>query len=450
MQTIYDRSITAFYENGKKITLWALAIPKFFELISTALIGTINTAVFSNYAPRFVSAVNVSAQMINIVTILISVLTSGAITLISIELGRGNRDKSAEYSGTAAISVFFVFIFIGLACGLFAEPLSKLMNVKDELLILTASYFRVRMYFIVFDALRSIVVCLLICSGYALLSFFVIAFDSLSSALFVYCILRFNVCFFSLSIIETVAAVNVISIFISLLIGVLILIKVKCPFKFSFNKECLKKITVIGIPGAAGGLFYNISQTITTAMIAFMGDFVLQEKVYYTSILTYIFSLSYAIGYANSILIGRYKGSEKYDVINKLYYQNIRLTVFINIAISICFYIFRRNLLRIFTNDEAIISLAGIVFMIDIFVEAARAVNNVSDNAFRAVGDVKTPFVIATSACFGITVLFTYILGIKLNMGIVGCWTAFALDECFKSVCYLIIWKKEKWKGIKL
>ena len=40
-----------------------------------------------------------------------------------------------------------------------------------------------------------------------------------------------------------------------------------------------------------------------------------------------------------------------------------------------------------------------------------------------------------------------YILGVKLNLGLVGVWISFAIDEWFRAILVLIRWKTGKWKG---
>lgn len=48
---------------------------------------------------------------------------------------------------------------------------------------------------------------------------------------------------------------------------------------------------------------------------------------------------------------------------------------------------------------------------------------------------------------WGVSVLFSYILGIKLGLGLVGIWIAMAMDEWIRGIVVFIRWKKGTWRG---
>ena len=43
------------------------------------------------------------------------------------------------------------------------------------------------------------------------------------------------------------------------------------------------------------------------------------------------------------------------------------------------------------------------------------------------------------------SVLFSYLLGVRLNLGLTGCWIAFAMDEAFRGINYFLRWRSRKW-----
>ena len=49
---------------------------------------------------------------------------------------------------------------------------------------------------------------------------------------------------------------------------------------------------------------------------------------------------------------------------------------------------------------------------------------------------------------WGVRVLGVYVLGIKLNMGLVGVWIAYALDLTVRGVILMIRFINGKWKEI--
>ena len=44
-------------------------------------------------------------------------------------------------------------------------------------------------------------------------------------------------------------------------------------------------------------------------------------------------------------------------------------------------------------------------------------------------------------------IIFSYILGAAMGMGVFGIWVAMVMDWCVRMVCFVIRYKGTKWKG---
>ena len=74
-----------------------------------------------------------------------------------------------------------------------------------------------------------------------------------------------------------------------------------------------------------------------------------------------------------------------------------------------------------------------------------RGFNHIEENSLRGAGDVVFPMIVSICSCWAMSVLFSYILGVKLGLGLTGCWIAFAMDEAFRGINYFFRWKSKKW-----
>ena len=148
------------------------------------------------------------------------------------------------------------------------------------------------------------------------------------------------------------------------------------------------------------------------------------------------------------VFMGRYKGSGDTEKSNITHRQNRALGFACNLALSLLVLIFHRPLMMLFTSDTDIINASGIIFLIDIFVQLPRAINNISESSLSANGDVKITFLTSTLSCWLGSVALSYLLCVVFNMGLVGLWIAFAADETIKSIIYIFRWRSGKWKNI--
>ncbi len=92
-------------------------------------------------------------------------------------------------------------------------------------------------------------------------------------------------------------------------------------------------------------------------------------------------------------------------------------------------------MLGCFTSDPQIISMGRHLMLIDILVEIGRGFNHVEENSLRGAGDVIYPMAVSMISCWTMSILFSYILGIRMGLGLTGCWIAFAMDEFFRGHC---------------
>lgn len=65
---------------------------------------------------------------------------------------------------------------------------------------------------------------------------------------------------------------------------------------------------------------------------------------------------------------------------------------------------------------------------------------------FRAAGDVKFSMITSIISMWICRVIFSYILGQYLGLGVFGVWVAMIMDWCVRAVCFIIRYRSGKWK----
>lgn len=442
----YNKAVSKFYENGHTISVSSIALPKYLEVIFIQMINTVNTLMLSGHSREAVAATSVAGQIQNLIIVILNIVIAGTGILMSVELGKNDRKKASEIAGTSIVMIVFFSLTIGLLAFIFSEQLMDTMNLSGESKNLAVEFFKIKMLFLFITMSMSWINNLLICNGYAFYAVIVGLCCNLLNLTFCYTVLYSGL---NLPVrgVSGIAVVSVLAEVISLILAGVFLLKKKCPFRFSFNVVLMKKILKIGTPGGLGMVSFHFTQIITTGFMASFGIIVLNAKVYISNIINYTSLFGYAISQANGILVGRYRGKQDFASMRSLHKQNMQVAVISNLTLSLIVLLFHRQLISIFSDNSEILRLAGIIMGIDVAVEVARAVNNISEQSLNANGDVKATFFIPLFTCWVFGVGLAYILGVKCQMGLTGCWIAFASDEILKSILYTVRWKKEKWKS---
>ncbi len=433
------------------VNVFSLFLPMFISSISSVLIGTINTAVLSGYSEVAVAATGTVNTLINLFNLLLIAINTGVSVVISNYLGGEKLKKAAETGFVSILTCAMIGLAVSVSMFIFSHPVIELMNLEGEVLEQGIIYFRIRIAAMIIPATTGVLSAILQCYGYP-------KFTIIANLTSVVCNLFFNifvVYFPEYSPVKGVAGIawgSVLSQLIALLIVLCFIIglKIKIQPPKTVRDYFLRigRVLKVGIPSSLSGGSFTLSQVITTAFIATLGTTAINAKVYYANILTYAYMFSMNLGNANSLLIGRLTGAERYDHARRLNRTLVKITTSVNFAISMSIVLLRVPLLSMFTDNQSIIELGLTIFLIDIITEQARAVSQIYEYALRAAGDVTFTLIVVTLSCWGCSVGLAYVLSISCGLGLVGIWIALALDESIRAVATFLRWRSNKWVGI--
>lgn len=446
--SFYDKSINRIETENGTLSLSSLFFPFFIELVLINLIGTVNTAFLSHSSETAVAAVGSCSQLNNMIQTFYSVVSSGASIVISQNLGAGNKKRASD---AAMISILFsavLSILIGTIMSVSAGVILSRMNLTGDVLVQATGYFRIYISFSFIPAITSALSGVLRSYGLPKAAVKVSIFVNTINAAICY-IIVFRPFETPLHGVTGIAVGSVISYSCGLLL--MIILFTRASLQIRFTGETLKSLELIGpilrigVPGGISNVSYSLSQVVSTAIIATLGVSAITTKVYVENIFFYIYVVGLSLGISTSIMISRLAGARAYDQAYRLNRQNLRITILTNITLSLCINLFGSSIIRIFTDNPEIIRMARMIMLIDLFVEIGRGFNHIENNSLRGAGDVVFPMTVSITSCWLVSILFSYLLGVRLGLGLFGCWIAFAMDELFRGVLFFLRWRSRKW-----
>jgi len=113
-------------------------------------------------------------------------------------------------------------------------------------------------------------------------------------------------------------------------------------------------------------------------------------------------------------------------------------------ATSVVFYIFPEALFRFFIADPEVIRHGVQYIRIIAIFEVFLAFEVVLEGAFTGAGDTKPPFVILFTGTL-LRIPLSYLLAIRLGMGVSVVWIIIALTMMIKGVMMLVWFQRGKW-----
>lgn len=452
MIQLYNKNLCRVETSQGTMTLSGIFIPFFLEMFLMNFMGTVNTFMLSFFSDDAVAAVGTASQFSGMIATFYAVIGTGASIVISHNLGANEKKPAADAAISALIVGGLFSLAVSAAASAFARPFMTLMHIKGAVLDDAETYFKICMRYSFLGALFSIISSIFKSYGKPRISVGVSLGMNLLNALLNYLVI-FQPFRFPLHGVSGIAWCNNISRTVGLLVMFALLCRLlhglgfRLDLRHSFT-HCLKMIIPVlkvGIPGGISSLSYNISQTVTTSIIAIVGMTAISTKIYVSNLVFYVYVLGMSLGLSTSLMIGWLSGAGKFEQAYRLNLQNLKITLVLNVTLSLLLFLFGRPLLSLFTSDPEILRAGNTLLLLDIFVELFRGFNHIEENSLRGAGDVVFPMVVSICSCWVISVLLSYLLGVKAGLGLNGCWIAFALDEAFRGVNDFFRWRSRKW-----
>lgn len=235
--------------------------------------------------------------------------------------------------------------------------------------------------------------------------------------------------------------------FVGATLATILLLSHKIPVSFRFRLSRMKKILFTGFPAAFSMISYNLSQVITTSICLRLTSVEYLAKIYITQTIEFVSQFGYAIGQGNAILIGYLCGMNRLDEADKLQRNDAKLILCFNMALATLFALLSRwILLLVFDAEPNVLRYATAIFYLDILVEFGRGLNHAGQLGLNATGDVHYTTVVSVLGCWLLSVGLSFVLVAYTPLGLYGIWIAFALDENFRGILYLLRWKKGAWR----
>jgi putative MATE family efflux protein len=449
----YDKSLNIYDSPSGRLSLFGLAVPLLLESVLRMSLNTVNILILARYSDTAAAATSAATQVINMVAIFYTVITTGVSIVISQNLGAGRLQKAGQAASLSLILCSLISILLGVVMACFTRPLMLMMNLQGQMMEEAVAYFRYIALFQIFETMIMVNGAIFRSHGFARISLLVMVVVNGLNALF-NAIVVFRPFETPLHGITGVALSRIIAEFLAMLLSFVFLRRanLSCALRdlFPLPIRLLKDILKVGFPGGITAISYTISQTVTTAIMALLGSAVLSTKVYLSSFLFYVFLVGMAIGQATAIMIGRLVGAGEFDRAFRLNLQSLKIAMASNILFSIVTILLTGQIMSLFTQDPASIALARQIVVIDLFVVIGRALNHVEGNALNGAGDVVYQMVISSISCWCVSVFFCWLLGVYFGLGLVGCWISFVMDELFRGLLYLRRWYSRKWVAKRL
>ncbi len=157
-------------------------------------------------------------------------------------------------------------------------------------------------------------------------------------------------------------------------------------------------------------------------LIARMGDRSMAASQAMLSLLSLSFMQAIGVGLAAATLVGRYKGAGDPASAERAYRSALRLGFVLAAAVATLFVATPGLLLRIYTDDAALIELGRPLLALGAAFQLFDAIGIIAGGTLRGAGDTRWPFLVQTTLAWTLRLPLAWTLAVALGGGVLGAW----------------------------
>ncbi|MEC7942260.1 MAG: MATE family efflux transporter [Pseudomonadota bacterium] len=438
---------------NKRMGIVALTWPIFIEVLLRTALNTSDVFMLSGYSDKAVSAVGVISQISFFLIIVSTMVSSGTGILIAQYNGASRDTESAQVGVASIILAIITGVLLSIFAVLGAEYFIPLYQLEAQVEQYAQEYLFISGVFTFNVTIGVVFTTILRSHGYSKSPMVINMIAGVINIFGNYCALYQP---FGLPVygVQGVAIATVTSQVIGMLIliGVVRSKGIDLPVKQfkSVPKSIYQKIMKIGSINAGEVLSYNMAQISITFFVVQMGTSSLAAFTYAQNIARLSFAFALAIGQGSQIQTGYYIGKGWIDEITSRVQRYFVVGFIASTTITCVVYLFRYEILDLFTQDPEIIALAAGLFAGSIILEAGRVFNLIFISCLKSAGDIKFPVKMGILSMWGIGVAMSYLLGVRWGYGVLGAWMAITMDEWFRGIIMAHRWRAKKWTRFSL
>lgn len=438
-----------------KKDLQKLIIPLIIEQLLGISVGMFDTIMISSLGESAVSGVSL-VDMLNVLMInIFAALATGGAVICAYELGKIKKlmeqDTSVKNDFPGARSAAKQLLIVLLVASILVAGLALFFRVgllrlcfgaiEDDVMANALTYFVISAISYPFIAIYNGLAALFRTMGNSkitmIASFFMNLLNICGNALFIY-VFNWGV--------AGAAWSTTISRFLGMLLLFVIIsnknheIYINLREKFRLDFHVMKKILGIGIPGSLENSVFQLGRILVISMIAGFGT----TQVAANAVANNLDSLGcipgQALGLAVVTVVGQCIGAGDYDSARQ-YEQKLLKFAYLSMAVvNILILVSLPLSLKLYNLTKKTLELAAILVILhDGFAMIFWPTAFVLPNALRAAQDVRFTMVVSIFSMIAFRIFFSWVIGVRFGMGIIGVWIAMIIDWVFRGG--LFIWR---------
>lgn len=214
--------------------------------------------------------------------------------------------------------------------------------------------------------------------------------------------------------------------------------------------DVIAKIINLSAGGTAQFVIASASWIFLMKIISSFGSEAVAGYTLAIRVIVFTILPSWGMANAAATMVGQNLGAGQPQRAEQAVYRTGFFNVIFMTTVTIIFLLFAESLIRFFTQDDLVIEYGTLCLQIVSLGYVFYGYGMIMAQAFNGAGDTRTPTILNFFAFWCFQIPFAYFLAVHLDMQATGVFTAIVVAESLLAMAAVIIFKRGKWKLMKV
>jgi putative MATE family efflux protein len=430
--------------------LWGMSAPMFLDQAVTYTIPLVDMYFLSRVSDSAAAAVGAVTPLVFVANAFLQVSAFAGASIAGQRIGANDYQRGNATIGAYSLFVVVLSLIAIVGVNYGGAVVTRAMNLSDAVEGYAVEYLSIIGWMVGFWGFRLIYQTILNIYGAP-------KWNSFS-----------NIIFFTVNVFGNMVAVygfqaipptgvtgvalaSVFAAFCSLLFvatAVHFKLRIHIPFKASCAQfgVLMMPVLLIAAPAILEPMSFQGYMMVLNWIAAGVSDLALKVKIYTYNTFLFCLMISIALSMATEAIIAQRVGRKEFDLAHLQLKQSLTMSIIGTTILAGLWLVFNQPILRLFTDDQDIISIGFWVFLLGFLAEPMRTTNIVIGGALRCAGDAAFTSVSSIAVIWLFSVPLAYVLAVPLHLGIFGLLIAAVVDEGLRALIKYFRWKARKWQ----
>src|SRR5215470_1186007 len=437
---------------GRAVLL--LAVPMVLEMVLESVFAVVDVFWVAHLGADAVATVGITESMLALLYAIAIGLSMGAAATVARRIGEKNPDGAARAAVSSIALGISIAVPIGVAGFLLAPRLLRVMGGSAALVASGSGFTRIMLGFNVVIVLLFLINAIFRGAGDAAIAMRVLWLANIINLILDPCFIFGLGPFPKLGVTGAAVSTTIgrsigVAFQLWVLFGGKSRVKVVAS-RFRIHWDVMKRLVRV----AVNGMFqYGIGQTSWMVLVRIVSTFGSAAVAGYTiavRIIIFVILPSWGLSGAAATLVGQNLGAGKPDRAERSVWKTGFYNVLFLGAVAVVFIVFPEQIIRLFTNDTAVIPYGVNCLRIFSYGNLAYAYGMVMVQSFNGAGDTFTPTSVNFFGYWLFQIPVAYLLSFHTSLGPKGVFAAVPIAETAIAIVGVTLFRRGRWKLKKI